>query len=302
MPPTPWSELPGLRDPAIGYVQNCNNEPWVTTQTDEDPVRADYTGYGWPGDSDSERAWRVRQAYGDGAIITHEDAYGVATEPVMIAAPVLLPLLEYAWETWGAGHADADRLAAAMAVLDGWDGTADPIDAAPTVFLLFVYRMFEQTFLPMEPLSWSLADVDVELGLRMLDALSGALDMAIEVIGAWQVPWGAFHGINIGDRRFAVATAQYPAVSLFNCNVDPFSDPDLSCRIGSAYTFFSRLEEPIRTWSVLPTSQAADDSKSYYYEMTRTYARGELKPLAFSDAELAELDLVETVLEPEPER
>jgi acyl-homoserine lactone acylase PvdQ len=296
--PVPWGELPRLRNPSTGWVQNCNNGPWNTTGTAEDPDRADFPAYGFPGDEDSERAWRTRQALRADGDLTEDEARAIAVETRMLAAPVLLPLLREAWATWGPDHPDALRLAEALAVLDGWEGSPDPQAVAPTVFMLFMYQFFGQLFIPVEPLEWTLADLDEERGRALLDAFSGGLDVLAGQIGTWRVPWGVLHAINLGPRRFPVASAQYPAVSLFNCNVDPLNDPELTCRIGSAYTFFSRIERPIRTWSVLPLGQTLDRRSPYFYAMTETYAAARLKPLAFADVELAERTLVETVFAP----
>jgi acyl-homoserine lactone acylase PvdQ len=294
----PWAALPRLRDPATGWIQNCNNAPWNTTETAADPRRADFPSYGFPGDDDSERAWRLRRELAADDSLTHDEALGIAMQGDMIAAEPLLPLLRTAWTTWGPEHPDAARLSEVMGVLGGWEGDTPVTSAAPTIFLIFLYELFQTTFPPVDAYDWTEADLDEELGRRMLDALSEGVDLLVGEIGMWRIPWGVLHAINIGQRRFQVACGQYPGVSLFNCNVDPLGDPELTCRVGSAYTFLNRVERPIRTWSVLPLGQSPEGRAPYRYEMTKLYAERKLKPLAFADDELWPLTLVETVHTP----
>jgi hypothetical protein len=108
------------------------------------------------------------------------------------------------------------------------------------------------------------------------------------------------YSIQRGAQRFPVASSQYPTVSMFNCNVDPFNDPQMSCRIGSAYTFFSILERPLRTWSITPQGNTDRADLPYVNALTEVYARAELKPLSFTDAELAENRATERVLDVAP--
>jgi len=294
----PWEELPRLRDPATGWIQNCNNAPWNTTLTGADPRREDFPIYGVPGDDDSERAWRLRRLLAADDTLTHDEALAIAMQGDMIAAEPLLPLLRTAWATWGPEHPDAARLAEVMAALEGWSGETATTSPAPTVFLIFLFQLFESTFPPVEAFAWTEDDLDETLGRRMLDALSSGVDLLLGEVGIWRVPWGVLHGLNVGQRRFQVASGQYPGVSLFNCNVDPLGDPELTCRVGSAYTFLNRVERPIRTWSILPLGQSPDVRTDYRYAMTERYAKRQLKPLPFSDDELWPLALEETVLTP----
>ena len=288
-----------MRDPATGFVQNCNNAPWTTTATAADPQPAAFPLPKYHGDTDTERAWRVRQALTGTAPVSAEQARALEVETRMIAAAPLLPLLRLAWQTWGPGHPDADRLADPMAILDLWDGEPDILSTAPTLVLVWANAMFGKLMLDVEVLGWTEADVDEARGAAMLAALLEGMDNLEGFIGTWSIPWGLLHGVTLADgSRYPVASARYPPVSLFNCNVDPYNAADLVCRIGSAHTFFSVMTDPIRTWSARPLGQTDDPASPYFATMTELYAVAELKPLAFTDAELAAQTLTETVLEP----
>jgi acyl-homoserine-lactone acylase len=295
--PVAWEELPRLRDPAVGFVQNCNNEPWVTTSTAEDPSKEDFANPVFPGHGDSERAWRVRRAFLGERPFGREEALALGAEGHMIGAETFLPLIATAFARHGADHPDATRLAQAVHVLAGWDGVAEARQTAPAVFMLFMFEFFGTVFPPTAPLDWTEADLDEGRAVAMLDALGRGLDILEGAVGTWRVMWGMMHGIRLGNVWYPVSTGQYPAVSLMNCNADPLNDPEMKCFIGSSHVIVNELSATIKSWSIMPLGQTRDATKPYYRAMTPLFARRELKPLAFADDELRERTFAERVFD-----
>lgn len=148
-------------------------------------------------------------------------------------------------------------------------------------------------------MNWTEADITEERANQMLTALAEARDALVNAGTTYKIPWGMVHPIRKGEKTFGVNTGQYPAISLMNTNVD-FSTGDfetLSCNIGSSYTFFNVLENPIRTWSVLPLGPTDDTSLPYVYSHTQLFVKRKLKPLSWTDAELLENFQKQTILD-----
>ncbi len=294
--PVPYADLPRYRDPAEGFVQNCNNAPWNTVG--ENPPQPEIMPNGVSyDDNDTERAWRVRQVLGRPEPLTRPEAMALTTEPTMIPALVLIPVIEEAWQTYGPERPDRERLQDAMDVLAGYDGYPDLMSPAPTLFMLSMNQLCHCTYFPLEILAWALEPLTPERATALLDAIVAGMDTAEDFIGTWNLPWGLFHAVERGNRRFPAAFGQYPTVSLFNCNVDPFANPDLYCTIGSNYAQFGLLEEPIRTWTALPFGPSDDPQSPYFANLTELYARGELKLLPFTDADILANWASETILD-----
>jgi hypothetical protein len=92
----------------------------------------------------------------------------------------------------------------------------------------------------------------------------------------------------------------YPAISLMNANLAPRNGDlkNLSCVIGSAYVSFHVLgKNGIRSQTIMPLGQTDKTSLDYVDAMTDLFAERQLKPLPFTDAEMAEVEMVETVIE-----
>jgi hypothetical protein len=114
-----------------------------------------------------------------------------------------------------------------------------------------------------------------------------------------QVPWGLVHVLRKAGKVFPVATGMYPGISLMNANLD-LEKPDLmklTCRVGSAYVALHELSDPPVSWSVTPIGQTDRKDLSYITACTELFAKRELKPLPFTDEQLAEVETTETVLE-----
>ncbi len=90
----------------------------------------------------------------------------------------------------------------------------------------------------------------------------------------------------------------YPAISLMNANID-LTKPDLkslTCRIGSSYVALHELSDPPASFSITPLGQTDKTELPYVYASTELFAKRQLKPLPFTDEQLAEVETTETVL------
>jgi len=283
--PLPLHELPSVHDPACGFVQSCNNAPWVTTGTGDDPLAADFVpGLGFDL-ADTERAWRVRRTLAGAEPVSLDAALALATDRTMIPAEPLLPLLDAAWLGWGDAHPDSERLQPAVDLLLAWDGLAAAEELAPTLFWAFAYALFDSAWVPLEVLSERPEDLTPARAAQLLDALVAALDTLEQRFGGWMIPWGEVHALEHGGTRLPVSSGAYPAVSLMHCTVDPDAEGPPACVSGSAYTLLTSLEQPPRSWSVLALGNR-DGAVPWPERQDELYSRGELKPLPVTDDEL----------------
>jgi hypothetical protein len=154
--------------------------------------------------------------------------------------------------------------------------------------------MFKVGLLQRTPSSLSKEDA-----FAMFDALKEARKRQRKLLPfPPQIPWGLIHVIRKAGKVFPVATGMYPAISLMNANLDPqkASFTDLTCRVGSAYVALHELSDPPVSWTVTPIGQTDRKDLPYTTACTELFARRELKPLAFTDEQLAEVQTTETLL------
>ena len=98
--PVPYGQFPRVRDPQVGFVQNCNNSPDLTTGEPSDP-QPDSWPAGIHGESeDTERAVYLRRHLAAGTF-SEADGLALATDGTIIPFDPLAHLLQKAWADQG---------------------------------------------------------------------------------------------------------------------------------------------------------------------------------------------------------
>jgi hypothetical protein len=297
-------DLPQVRDPKCGYVQNCNNSPQTTTLTEDDPLPASFLPGVVRGGRDTLRSWYLRQRLAEPEVISVDIARDIATDGYMIPHRPMSRLLQHSWETYGESYEDREAIAESIKKVLAWDGRPVLHSAVPTLFTMWLWKTFDETImLPVNLMETPLHEVDEVFARRLFNGMLEAQKELKAIVPFANIPWGLFHIIQRHDRVWPIKTGMYPAISLMNANIAKkvTNFKDLGCVIGSAYVGFHVLsKDGIRSESVMPLGQTDDTSLEYVDAMTDLFADRQLKLLPFSDAEMAEVEMVEIVLEVQP--
>jgi hypothetical protein len=194
-----------------------------------------------------------------------------------------------------------DEIAESVEGILSWDGNPTVHSPVPTIFTLWLWKAFnERVMLPVSLMEKSLEEVDRKFAMKLFRGMFQAQEELRSLIPFPRVPWGMMHIIRRGDRVWPVETGMYPAISLMNANLVPNGKnlEDLNCVVGSAYVGFHVLgKDGIRSESIMPLGQTDREDLPYVDAMTNLFANGELKPLPFTDAELAEVETTEEILQ-----
>ena len=298
----PWSELPAVRRPANGWVQNCNNDPSTTTGTEIDPTPESYA----PGTvkpsrkDDTVRAWYLRKLLEAETNLDAERAREITADVTMIPHGPIRDRLDLAWKDYAGDYPDRSMIERDVRDLLAWDGQPDVQSPLPTLFLLWLYMYADQAMVSVDFLERSLDSLDSTDAFRMFDTLRDARKRIGKLLPfGSDLPWGLAHVIRKAGRTFSVQTGMYPAISLMNANAD-LRGSDLSkmqCTIGSAYVAVHEMSDPPRSWTVTPIGQTDRRDRPYVRKITEVFAQGELKPFPLTLDQLAEHETTETVIE-----
>ncbi|MCH2162044.1 MAG: penicillin acylase family protein, partial [Phycisphaerales bacterium] len=297
----PLMDMPQVYSPACGFVQNCNNSPQTTTDTVADPDPETYPpGAVRGGRTDTVRAWYLRKQLAGEELLSVDDAREIATDSYMIPHGPMSRLLAYCWEKYGAAYGDRDRIEDSVEGILSWDGRPLVHSPVPTIFTLWLWKSFnEKVALPVSLMEKPLSTVDEVFAMKLFNGMLEAQDELQSMVPLPSVPWGMMHIIRRDDRVWPVETGMYPAISLMNANLVPKGRKleDLNCVVGSAYVGFHVMDEDgIRSESIMPLGQTDRLDLPYVDAMTDLFALRELKPLPFTDEELAEVETTETIL------
>ncbi len=187
-----FDELPKSIDPKIGFNQNTNEPPWLTTVPQLDPKK--YPAYMAPGNEKmpTYRTRRSLRMLTEDNSITYDELVAYKHSTRMESADAILPdLLE------AAKKSSDPAVGRAAKVLAAWDRNTDANSRGGVLFQVFVDRYFStsETFESKLRVKYDPAK-PIESGYGLNDpagavqALGLAASDCISLFGALDVPWG----------------------------------------------------------------------------------------------------------------
>lgn len=282
---TPWEDLPLYVNPPGGYVLQSNDTP-------------DFINLGVTMDRDTivpnlpEPRFRLRSQLsaaliGDGRTLSLEDVVELKHSPRMLLAERVLDDLIAAAEA----APDARDLNGAVDVLRRWDRTAAAGSRGGVLFKYWAQRFLrldEQTAF-REP--WTAARPSETPG-GIADT-EGALTALREALVALRedgirpdARWGDVHRVVRGDVDVPVSGCE----GVFGCfrtlSFGATGDGRFAARSGDGWVLAVEFAPQPRALSVLAYGQSPLEDSPHHADQAAMFARGEMKPVAWSDADI----------------
>jgi len=289
----PYDSLPRLVNPKGGYIHQ-ENDPFHYTNLNET-----FPAEGFP-DNFSEPALGLRSQHALALIggrekLSLEDVVRLKHSYRMLLADRVKDELLAALRAAAATPA-ADS---AAALLEGWDNTVAPESRGGTLFEIW-WRRYEQTAevppgvdraaaLYREP--WR-ADAPnaTPRGLASAERAVAAFEWAVSEtarrFGAWDVAWGEVHRVRRGSVDVPVGgcSGSLGCFRVLGYRAD--ADGKLQATTGDGWVIAVEFGKVPRAYSVLAYGESALPDNAHYADQAAMFARGELKPVAFAEADI----------------
>lgn len=306
-PATDWKglhklgELPQVVRPGSGWIANTNNAPWTAAGPDS-PKAASFPRY-MDQLGENPRGIHAAMLLTDARKLTPLGLRDLAFDSFLPLFAEQIPMLDRGMAALPAGDARRQRLAAPLAMLDGWDrrwsATSQPTSLA--VYwgeALWASEGPKAAAANMPIFAW--------LGTRTTDAARvEALDAAVARMtheqGSWRVAWGS---INRFQRLSGAIKARFddkgPSLpvpftsgnfgSLASFGVE--RQPGTRCFYGTSGNSFVAVVEfgpKIRAWAVSAGGESGDPASPHFVDQARRYTTGDLRPILLDAGDLAGL-------------
>ncbi len=291
----PFEKYPQLLNPSSGFLQNCNNPPWVCTRNSGlkplDP--APYYLHAQPRANAGEEALNTRgerlfDILGTQRKFTLEDMFKLSFDTHIMPSDVIIPLLTNA--AIADAKAQTGEIHQALDAIAHWDGSSTKESIAYT-YIHFWVEAYRQLFSEESFSRFTKYErkqlIDIQSPAeqkRALDALQRAVQTLKARYGTAQVAWGK---INV-----VVRNGSFPlgGESIFNVlHPDEGVEQDdgtIHCNDGWGHLMIVVETEPKQIWTLLPYGESQDPSSPHYNDQAKRHSNQEPKRFWFSKADV----------------
>ena len=306
----PFASLPQFLNPPGGYVHNENNSPQFTNVTGGVNLKNAYPNFEAPELSlRSQLALQLVTGVPDPAALAKgfvpnsklslEDVIRLKHSYRMLLADRVKPdLVEAVKATNPTGD-----VAAALSMIEKWDNTASPDSRGSVIFELWWIRY---SFRPAQPGETQAARYQDEQrfarvwradepfttpqGLadkkRAAEAFVQAVAETKRRYGSLDVTWGDVHRVRRGDVDVPVGGCGNDLGCFRILGFTRDRDGKLAANSGDGWILAVEFDRMPRAFSVLAYGESRLPSSPYFSDQAAMFAHGELKPVAFIEADV----------------
>ena len=284
----PLEKYPQLLNPPSGFIQNCNNPPWLSTQNSGlsplDPAPYYLISVPKPEISQEDlnaRGERLLKVLAQDKRFSLEEMKSLAYDTYVVPADVIVPLLTRGFERKQSAITDP-RFGQAISILKSWDrrSAADSVAQTDLYFWAQAYRdMFSSAKLSRF-LAYARYDIKLDSADEQemaLEALAEALRRIEKDFSKSEVPWGQ---VNVVERG---GTFPMDGTGVFDV-LHPDDGPEqedgrILSDDGWGHLLVVEESEPKRAWSLLPYGESENPASPHYNDMAKLHSQRRMKPL-----------------------
>ena len=293
----PLADLPMVRNPKGGYVQNAN-DPFYYTNLNAIPDSARFPD-NFPRPELGLRTQLSLRLVQQQPKMSLEDVIRLKHDYTMLLAERMKDDLIRAVRASNPTNAVAD----AAGVLERWDGTTAPTSRGGTLFEAWSQRYFAadadnrgsyaQRWARAFAVPWSPAEpTTTPRGIanapRAVAAFTAAEEEVTRNFGAADVAWGDAHRVRVGDVDVPVGGCTGGLGCFRVISYEAVGDSIWVANRGDGWVLAVEFgKERPRAYSILAYGESSRADSPHHADQAAMFARGELKRVAFTEDEIA---------------
>ena len=282
----PFDSLPQLLNPRGGYVRNENDPPYHTN------VRQILDRSRFPANF-PDPLLRLRSQHSLTLVdpqrkLSLEDVVELKHSYRMLLADRVKGDLLAAVRA----SAPAPNVAEAIALLERWDNTAAPASRGGVLFELWWRRytdsaevdsMFAEPWRSDAPLTTPRGLKDAR---RAAEAFAWAVDETVRRYGAYDVAWGDVHRVRLGTVDVPVGGCSGALGCFRVLNFRNDRDGKRTVAGGDGWVLAVEFTNTPRAYSVLAYGESPREDSPHHSDQAEMFARGQMKRVAFTEADI----------------
>jgi acyl-homoserine-lactone acylase len=290
----PFEVYPQVLNPPSGFLQNCNNPPWVCTRNSGlKPLQPEpYYLHAKPRADAGEEALNARgerlfEVLGGDKKFSLEDMFPLGFDTYIMATDVIVPLLVNA----ARANTSSPAVAHAIEAIAAWDRSSSKDSIAYTYihFWALAYREIfsEQAFTRFTAYERKkLVNVNSQKEqTQALEALKKAIKKMQDGYGSSDVPWGK---VNVVVRN---GTFPLGGESIFNVlHPDEGVEQDdgtIHCNDGWGHLMIVEEANPKQVWTLLPYGESQHPASPHFGDQARMHSQQKPKKFWFYKRDIA---------------
>ncbi|MGA2072122.1 MAG: penicillin acylase family protein [Terriglobia bacterium] len=291
----PLEKYPQLLNPPSGFIQNCNNPPWLSTVNSGlqplDPEPYYLLSVTKPEISQEDlnpRGERLLKMLAQDKKFSLDEMKALAYDTYVVPADVIVPLLARALEKQPREAADPG-IRAAVETLKSWDRRSAPESAAQT-YLYFWAQAYRDLFSAARLgrfLAYSRYKIDLDSPdeqAMALKALGEGIRRNRKDFGKAEVPWGK---VNIVERGGTFPMDGSGVFDVLHPDDGPQAeDGTIHCDDGWGHLLVVEEGSPKKAWSLLPYGESEDTRSPHFNDMARLHSQRKMKQLWLTPEEI----------------
>lgn len=293
-PYIPFEKYPQVENPKSGFLQNCNNPPWVVTRNsglkplEPAPWYLRRTPKADAGEEAlNTRGERLFQVLTQPKKFTLAEMTDLAFDTWIVPSEVIVPLLERAWAH--SENRDA-KMARAMELIKEWNHRSSK-DSVAYTYIYFWGISYRDLFSP-EKFS-RFIDYDRKQKINIdspeeqqmaMKALEKAVTHIATTYGKPEVPWGNINVVSRGGKFPLGGTGLYDVL-----HPDEGIEQDngqIYCNDGWGHLLIVMEGSPKEVWSLLPYGESQHPTSPYYNDQAKLHSERQPKRFWFTPKDI----------------
>ncbi|TAL31968.1 MAG: acylase [Spirochaetes bacterium] len=270
----PYERLPQVKNPASGFVMNCNNTPFRTTVGEGNPRRADFAPSLGIEDRMTNRGLRALELFGADESITwkefHDYKYDMRYSRESKIAKIRARVTSLDMGT-------DPLLAEARAVMGTWDLSADPGNKGTALAIHTYWNLLGPQG------SRAVDDVSDE---ELRAGFAKAANLMKDTLGGLRVPWSTVNRLIRGTVDLGLGGGPD---TLHCVEGDTRKDGRFRGKVGDSYVLLVAWDADgrVRSQSIhVYGSATLDENSPHYADQAPLFAKRELKPAWRTEADI----------------